>query len=311
MQAATIVILLFKISVLCSGIFFNMLVTSCSFRTWQRNGFRSSQDLIVLFMGLSCTAFSSFQFSVDMSFYIWNPIFQNLNLCFIGILVIFPFLFFLSFSMTAWLCVFYCMKIVSFHHRVLVALKFRFLVRLPHLIAGTFVVASILLILLVCAIFTSFSLESNDNSTFLCRKLNDTLMDNVLFITNMFNLSIVGPFLLIVLSLGSTVTSLVRHIRRIQLSASLDNSHVKAHVKAILIMTLLLMLNVLFFISNQMLCWRLVAGNDFLEWIFLVLYYIYCPLQALVLLFRIHKSSSVAFLSFFRCLSKEEDNCSE
>ncbi|XP_077305987.1 taste receptor type 2 member 143-like [Lithobates pipiens] len=303
MQATGIVILFFVMLSSCSGIFLNVLVASSSFRAWRREKFQTSQDLIVFFMGSSCTVFSGFQFFIDISSFFWNSTFQSPNLCVIAINSMYSFIVLLSMSMTAWLCVFYCVKIVSFHHQLLIAMKTRFLVNLPCLIAGTFVISSLVVILPICVVFSSIPIENADNSTIYCHKVNDTLVDNVLFIMGKTSFIIVAPFLLILLSLGSTVTSLVRHVRRIQLSSILHNSNVQAHVKAAKIMTLLLVLNVSFYLSTAILNWKLVIGNEFVNLMLVIIYYIVWPLQALTLLFRNPNFSPVAFVCFCRCPS--------
>ncbi|XP_040211671.1 taste receptor type 2 member 134-like [Rana temporaria] len=302
MPAAEIGLVFFVILSSCSGMFLNVLVASSSFGAWRKDKFQTSQDLIVFFMGSSCAVFSGFQFLIDMSSYFWVSPFQGPNLCLIAINSIYNFIVFFSISMTAWLCVFYCVKIVSLNHHFLIAMKSGFLANLPRLIAGTFFISSVLLIVPICVAFTSIPVESADNSTIYCQKVNHTLMDNVFFITGKSTLIVVVPFLLIMLSLGTTVTSLVRHVRRIQISSVLHNSNVQAHVKAAKIMTLLLILNVSFYLSSVILNWKVVIGNHFVNLILVnvIIYYIFWPLQALTLLFRNPNSSPVAFVCFCR-----------
>ncbi|XP_063789007.1 taste receptor type 2 member 41-like [Pseudophryne corroboree] len=304
METAEIAFYLVSIIISSSGISCNILMAAASYRIWVTDGFSNPRDLIIFYIGLCSALFQSFYISLYVSYLVWADMLSTYNVCTIIINVVFA-IFICTVSLTSWLCSFYCIKLVSFQHRIILFLKTGLPTMIPWIIGGTLGMCGLLLVLLLGVIFMSVPLDNTYNSTSYCTRVSDEYNSNVLDIVYRAYFLIIFPFLLILISLGCTLAPLIIHIRRVQRSPSLDNSHLKAHITAAKTMILLLVLNVAFFTSQVL--WNEVwlSMSSPLYWIYGMFYVSFWKLQALTLIFR-NKKLRVTCQSFLlNCFKKK------
>ncbi|XP_071977772.1 taste receptor type 2 member 4-like [Engystomops pustulosus] len=284
------VLIAFNIIGSCSGMFLNMVIAVLSFRTSSKDAFWSPRDLLLFSIGLSSAVFGGFQFFTNMTSYIWIEVFMTFNVCINFVNVVFILTIFSSTCLTSLLCSFYCIKLVTFQHWFFTQLRSVFPSLLPWMIAGTFVISAVLLVALVGVISLTAPLL-DDGTMSNCPSINETYEEEVQAVMIGLNCMIALPFLLIVVSLGVTFASLVLHVWKLQNSSSLDKSHIVAHIEAAKTMVLLLVLNVLFYLSNLLLNWNLVPRYSTLQTLCIMIYFFFWPLQALILILRTKKLS--------------------
>ncbi|MEE6521062.1 hypothetical protein FKM82_019083 [Ascaphus truei] len=114
-----VLILLITISTIpcIAGTIFNSCIMAVSYRNWRKDTSLNQCDLILLSMGLSNLALQcimntqSFLHLVPSHIWFYREI--GSYLIFLQL-----FLIFVNFWITAWLCVYYCIKISNFMHRL-------------------------------------------------------------------------------------------------------------------------------------------------------------------------------------------------
>ncbi|KAM3916061.1 taste receptor type 2 member 134-like [Leptodactylus fuscus] len=309
METESIASLLLSIITSSSAIYLHVFISVVSYRTWLTDGFRHPQGLLFFCLGLSSTIFEGYQLSIDISLYFWPPHFSVFNVCTIYILYLFTFCIFFNMCQTSWLCSFYCISLVSGQHWIIRFLKSRLSSMVPWIVAGTLVMSGIVLISLLAVIFITVPVEDTDNTTFYCRKFNETYIGHLLVIKNGFNILMALPFCLILVSLSCTVSTLVRHMWRVRRTLSMDRSHLEAHIQAAKTMILLLALNTSFYLVKLLEDWTLLLHWNLLpfpgNWLCQAVHYFFWPLQALTLIFR-NKKLYRNFLSCPNRRSSEE-----
>ncbi|XP_056392737.1 taste receptor type 2 member 4-like [Hyla sarda] len=299
MELSAILFLSFDIVGLCSGIFFNMFISVVSYRTWlHHHGLHHPRGLLLFCLGLSSSIHEVYVLFYTMSAYIWPKEFLSITVCMILAQCLFPFFSFFPTCQISLLCSFYCIKLVSFQHWILKVLKSRLPSVLPWIIAGTLVISGMVMVTLLGVIFISVPVDNSENNTLYCRRINDTYFDQIMNITNSFNILAFFPFYLILVSLSCTVSALVRHIRRVQGTLSLDRSHLDAHLHAVTTMILLLALNMSFYGSKLFIEWNDQPSPLIVVcWIIFILFY---PLLALTLIYR----TKILYSYFICCLHR-------
>ncbi|XP_073490755.1 taste receptor type 2 member 4-like [Aquarana catesbeiana] len=181
---------------------------------------------------------------------------------------------------TTWLAMFYYVRLVNFSHPYLLRMKAIFLSSVPQLIMGS-VLGSIIITLPL-----SWLTEVNPlhNVTLLT---NESAYDtNINFSFSMCN-SFFGCFLPITLTclcIGKCVTSLLRHVWRINLSKShLTSSQLQGHIRATRIMIMKLVLDLTFVLLATV---DLLTSfqNDTLVFCTCIIALMYPTLQCLILI---------------------------
>ncbi|XP_056392747.1 taste receptor type 2 member 4-like [Hyla sarda] len=285
MAPEILVLLVLNIVTSCSGLFLNTFIAVISCRTRMRNVSQNPRDLLLFSIGLSSVLFGTFQFLTNMAGYIWTDLFFALNFCLIIVNLVFVLSLFSSICLTSLLCSFYCIKLVTFRHRIFTQMRSVFPSLLPWMVAGTFVIPGVVLVTLVGVILMTAPLL-HDGSILHCPKINQTYVVTQQAIMTGLNLMTALPFLLIVVSLGVTLSSLTFYVWKLHNSSSFDKSHLRAHSEAAKTMLLLLTLNVLFYLSHLMLSWDLVAVFSPMGIMSFIMYFSFWALQALTLLTR-------------------------
>ncbi|KAM4632107.1 taste receptor type 2 member 4-like [Discoglossus pictus] len=299
MQSEAIAILTIASTALMSGVPLNVFIMAVSFRAWVKGGQQSSANLLLLVLG---------PFNITT---LILQCFGNIIQCFVDVFSSFNIYFifavccstFLSSSwITAWLSTFYCIKIVTFQHRLITYLKLRFSILLPWLLSGSIILSFSLMTLLLVITILHVPFINLDNNT------NDSSYGQLSgyrnirpFIYGWVAASCV-PLLLSVISLGLTITSLILHVLRLHRgSSNISFSQVKAHVHAAITMTLLLILQIIYFLV-------LTSDTLFLScniawfWFCNIIYCYFGTVQALILILG-NKKLSLA-CRVFGCLLK-------
>ncbi|KAG8546010.1 hypothetical protein GDO81_019915, partial [Engystomops pustulosus] len=181
--------------------------------------------------------------------------------------------------MTSWLCIFYCIKITTFQFRFLVWLKSWFSDVLPGLIFMSIVVSFVLIYPITTVL-----------STGKC-SANNTVERSVEFLPlvvprRFLPIILVWcciPCLLIFMSLTMTIASLVLHVLRIKGSPSFSDSQITAHVSSMKTMASLLVLYIIFYLSQVILLLNMFPFTSGWFWLFLLLHYSFCTLQGIIL----------------------------
>ncbi|KAG8548252.1 hypothetical protein GDO81_025940 [Engystomops pustulosus] len=297
METEAILAVLYFILSSSFGIYFNAFIAVVSYRTWLHDGSHHPQGLLLFSIGFSSLIFQGLQIFFYISYYFWTEAFALFSVCMLFFRCLLTFCVFFSLCQTSWLCSFYCIKLVSFQHWIIQVLKSRLPIILPWIMAGTLVITTMGVVLLLCLTFVSVPLDYTGNSTF-CRSINESYIPYIENIFDGFNILIALPFTLIMVSLSCTVSTLVQHVQRVQGSLMLDKSHLEAHIDAAKTMIVLLALNTSFYVSLVLILWDVVTYPW--SWICIVLFCSFWPLQALTLIFRTKKLHR----SFIWCLQK-------
>ncbi|XP_053550809.1 taste receptor type 2 member 9-like [Bombina bombina] len=181
----------------------------------------------------------------------------------------------LSFWLTAWLCSFYCVTIVRFHHEVITSLKMRLPDVVPKLLLGTLLlsfsisVPTIWYIKFVTESTTSANLTGNYSAM-----TAFVFYHNSTFTSIFITIGCIMPLVITLTSIGFTVASLLRHVQQMKLNApSLSAAQLEAHYRACRTMVLLVILYVTFNVTAIRFPFSNLSFEFFLIiWLILLLY---------------------------------------
>ncbi|XP_075421254.1 taste receptor type 2 member 7-like [Ascaphus truei] len=215
-----------------------------SYRNWRKDTSLNLCDLILLSMGLSNLAMQCIMntqsFVLLLQSHIWFYSKIHSSLIFLQLSLIF-----LSFWLTAWLCVYYCIKIANFMHHLFFRVKLWISSVLQKLLlmsaVGSFIIS-------VPSLWTCRQIYHQENSTYSltanCSSVSET---PAFYISNIVILAVLGsclPFLLSLISIGLTLTSLWRHIWRMkQKTSDFSIPRLQVHSRAARTMILLVVLS--------------------------------------------------------------------
>uniref|UniRef100_A0A8D0BLN6 Taste receptor type 2 member 40 n=1 Tax=Salvator merianae TaxID=96440 RepID=A0A8D0BLN6_SALMN len=211
------------------GLLSNGFITAVIITEWAKSRSLASCEQLLLSLGVS-NIFATFVLS--LGFYDWNTkiIFSN-TLTFL-VYYSFSYIVFMRFWLTAWLCVFYCVKILNSTHSFFLWWRMRISWLVPRLILGSCVasfLASVIMILSDPKPFQSNGAANITNIT----KVGE--MEELWKNGNIFFL-IIGstcPLLIVFFCSILVVASLCRHACKMTSKGSnLRNLQTEAHVKA-------------------------------------------------------------------------------
>ncbi|XP_077305929.1 taste receptor type 2 member 40-like [Lithobates pipiens] len=177
--------------------------------------------------------------------------------------------FYASVWNTAWLSIFYYVRLVNFSHPYLLKMKVVFLSSVPQLIVGS-VLGSIIIAL---PLFWFTEANSLQNGTLFAIYFDTTI--NFTYTTLNPFFGCILPSTLTCLCIGQCVTSLLRHVWRINLSEShLTSSQLQIHIRATKIMIMRLVLDLTFYLSVAAAMLISYQHDTFTicYWIFLLMY---------------------------------------
>ncbi|XP_060615857.2 taste receptor type 2 member 9-like [Anolis sagrei] len=268
------VFLLAVADLVLAGLISNGFIATVTIREWTKCRRLASSEEIFLSLALSniCSTVLSI-------LYFWGT-YNNFPL-----FKIFPATFFAAvtrFWFTAWLCVFYCIKIVNSTHAFFLWCKMRISWLIPRLLIGSLALSFFVSFISV----RIFPIELQSNTT-----------ANATSITQVKLKDYLGPFRLLFLIIGSgsplivvlfcsimVIASLSRHVCRMaSTTSSFKDLQTEAHIKAVRIVIFLLFLYVSYFMAQTI---SLVAQVVDMERTFIsVVMIMYSPAQAAVLIF--------------------------
>ncbi|XP_075421248.1 taste receptor type 2 member 7-like [Ascaphus truei] len=161
------------------------------------------------------------------------------------------FLIYLNFWLTAWLCVYYCIKISNFMHRLFFRVKLWVSSVLQKLLlmsaVGSFIIS-------VPSLWICSQKDSQENSTYSlianCSVVSETpafYISNIIISPMIAIAAVLGsclPFLLSLISIGLTLTSLLGHVWRMKKKTSdFSIPRLQVHSRAARTMILLVVLS--------------------------------------------------------------------
>ncbi|XP_077305963.1 taste receptor type 2 member 41-like [Lithobates pipiens] len=158
--------------------------------------------------------------------------------------------FYASVWNTAWLSMFYFVQLVNFSHPYLLRMKAVFLSSVPQLIVGS----SLGSIIITLPLFWVTEVNPIQNVTLLT--VASAYDFNINFSFSMCNsfFGCILPITVTCLCIGQCVTSLLRHVWRINLSEShLTSSQLQGHIRATRIMIMRLVLDLIFSLLDDVL----------------------------------------------------------
>ncbi|KAM4632119.1 taste receptor type 2 member 39-like [Discoglossus pictus] len=302
MQPEDIAALTLALNAFMSGVPLNVFIMAVSFRAWVKGGQQSSADLLLLVLGTINI--------ITLSVQCFNNIIPTLGIDpFVSLFGMYCFItvFYSTALSSSWihacLSTFYCIKTVTFQHRLITYLKLRFSILLPWLLSGSIILSFSLMTLLLVVPSLYVPSDNLDNNT------NNSSDEQIYYMKLYINLFIYGlttaaciPLLLSVISLGLTITSLILHVLRLHRGS--PNISFTQHVHAAITMTLLLILQIIYLLvlMSKISC---LSCNIAWTWFSNIIYCYFYTLQALILILG-NKKLSLA-CGVFGCLLKREN----
>ncbi|MEE6513675.1 hypothetical protein FKM82_021456, partial [Ascaphus truei] len=246
-------ILLITISIIpcISGTIFNSCIMAVSYRNWRKDISLNQCDLILLIMGLSNLALLCI-LNAEIFLYLIPSHLRFYREIYSALLFLELSLIFLNFWLTAWLCVYYCIKIANFMHRLFLRVKLWVSSVLQKLLlmsaVGSFIIS-------VPSLWICRQIDPQENSTYSltanCSAVSETPAFNI---SNTVIAAVLGcclPILLSFISIGLTLTSLWGHVWRMkQKTSDFSIPRLQVHSRAARTMILLVVLSMSFCITE-------------------------------------------------------------
>ncbi|XP_075421247.1 taste receptor type 2 member 40-like [Ascaphus truei] len=239
-------ILLITISIIpcIAGTIFNSCIMAVSYRDWRKDISLNQCDLILLSIGLSNLALLC-----TLNTQLWLPMLQS-HIWFyrdltLALLVLQIFIICLNIWLTGWLCVYYCIKIANFMHRLFFRVKLWISSVLQKLLlmsaVGSFIIS-------VPSMWTCGQIDAQENSNYsLTANYSAVSETSALCISNIVIMAVLGcclPILLSLISIGLTLTSLLGHVWRMkQKTSDFSIPRLQVHSRAARTMILLVVLS--------------------------------------------------------------------
>ncbi|XP_063789030.1 taste receptor type 2 member 41-like [Pseudophryne corroboree] len=276
MQLANIALLEFMFLDIFAGLFLNGLIIYISSRTWRNGGYLSPGDAILVALGLCNIIMQTLLTCGIIIYYFWIHTFLSYSFFSVFFAIYNPMCLSSSW-MTSWLCIFYCIKITNFQCSVFVLVKSRFSGMLPWLILAS---VALSVIFISSGYLTALNPAGNATQHDSSQRVPFTL-SSVFLVVLVFWCCL--PCVLILTSLGTTLTSLVIHVFRMKASTDFSSSKIEAHINGIRTMTLLLVLYIIFYLTQIILSLSIFPFSSPWFWILLVLHFSFCTLQGVIL----------------------------
>ncbi|XP_030066122.1 taste receptor type 2 member 40-like [Microcaecilia unicolor] len=266
------------------GILTNSLTVTINVQDWIKYGSLNSCDKILLTIGLSNIAFQCIMISNDMCMLLWIEVFV-LDYVYLIFFVLLMLMIYNSFWLTASLCIFYCIKIITFHHPVLAWLKLRISKIVPFLLLGSVIGPFLLIVPAVWDTYKDYGLNVSasliDNSTFKSYRLRQTFS----YSTASLLLGCCMPFLLVLLSIILILTSLCRHARRMENNTGgFNKPRLEAHIGAAKTVIFLLFHYIVFYTAEVLLLFDTFQLASLWSVLCMILVYAFAPIQSVILI---------------------------
>uniref|UniRef100_A0A803SLQ2 Taste receptor type 2 n=1 Tax=Anolis carolinensis TaxID=28377 RepID=A0A803SLQ2_ANOCA len=266
------------------GLISNGFIATVTIREWTKHRRLASSEQLFLSLALSniCS-------TILTILYFWGTYVTNNLLLF----KIFPATFFAAvtrFWFTAWLCVFYCIKIVNSTHALFLWCKMRISWLIPRI---SWLIHRLLLGSLLISLFISFfafheflfEFQSNRTASVANRTQEQTLRKTVDYFKVLFlAIGTSCPLLVVLFCSILSIVSLCRHIHRMtREKSSFRSIQAEAHLKAAQTMLSLLFFYVLFYVGETLSMTIHFENGKQISAIFVVLLYSHAQAAILVL----------------------------
>ncbi|XP_075421249.1 taste receptor type 2 member 40-like [Ascaphus truei] len=227
-----------------AGTIFNWCIMAVSYRNWRKDTSLNQCDLILLSMALSNLALLCILNAELLLHLVPSHLrfYREINSAFIFLEIV---IIYLNIWLTGWLCVYYCIKISNFMHRLFFRVKLWVSSVLQKLLlmsaVGSFIIS-------VPSLWTCRQIDPQENSTYSltanCSAVSET---SAFYISNIVILAVLGCFMPILLSfiaIGLTLTSLWGHVWRMkQKTSDFSIPRLEVHSRAARNMILLVVLS--------------------------------------------------------------------
>ncbi|KAG8539877.1 hypothetical protein GDO81_019911 [Engystomops pustulosus] len=265
------------------GVSFNFYIIVKNVVEWKRGHGLSLCDKILVLMAMNNVCLQC-DMNVATFLYIVFPEMVQYKSAYSTLSVFLIFQFYFSFWITACLCIFYCLRIVSFKHHLFVQLKMNISDVIPRFLmlagVGSFGIS-------VLSIWHIKVTPSNPNANL----SEGMFMNNVTIVLSpsyKVLTIVVGcclPFVLTVLSTVLTLSSLYTHTWSMRNNkAGVSIPRLDAHIRAARIMIHLAVLYAVFYISEVCLLASSLSVDNFWELLSLIFVLIYPTSQSLTII---------------------------
>ncbi|XP_075175994.1 taste receptor type 2 member 41-like [Anomaloglossus baeobatrachus] len=225
------------------GAFLNSCIVALNFRFWRDTTTSGAYKKILLAIGITNILFQGIL--------IFDSICETFNFYFLCehlllSLLVFEFtLIKVNFWNTTWLSIFCCARLVNYNHQFFLRIKAKFISFLPHLIVGSVLVSATINSQLP---WTTI-LHHYQNSTDYQHLSTPIIIFDHYYIIFCTLFGFIIPFSVTFVAIGLSVTTLVRHIKRIESGDSnLTSDQRRGHHRAVRTMVIRVLLDLLFFI---------------------------------------------------------------
>ncbi|XP_075433289.1 taste receptor type 2 member 8-like [Ascaphus truei] len=219
-----------------AGIILNFYIMAVNFFDWKMGHKLSPCDQILVIMALN-NVFLQCGLNVNESLAVMCPELLFSREVYLTTSILLMFELYISFWLTACLCIYYCLRIVTFNHNLFIHLKFRISALVPKLILVSGLGSFAISIPCIWEVHVGPLLGSGNvtGSSFVNNmSFHLSLPYKAIIIT----LGCCLPFLLTLFSIALTLTSLWTHARRMKQNASGSSPppRIDAHLRAARIM---------------------------------------------------------------------------
>ncbi|XP_056392736.1 taste receptor type 2 member 40-like [Hyla sarda] len=262
-----------------TGVLTNVFIVVVNVHVWLRGQSLNSSDHLVVSLALSNFCFSCINASTIVCFIYFYDIFL-VDYVFYILYMIMTYSIFSSSWLSAWLCLFFCVKIITYQQGCMAWLKAKITSVVPWLILSSqvFSIASSLPVIWsftkVYASNSTDQLETNGTSTVVGYKINQTY--------NLFSIFIncFVPFMVVMATTGRIIASLFSHARHMKQNMEDHGPSLKAHQGAARTMMSLLILYLIFYVVELGL--GFLSMMDPLYWVCFLLIFSFPTLQSVI-----------------------------
>ncbi|KAM3916060.1 taste receptor type 2 member 40-like [Leptodactylus fuscus] len=264
-----------------SGVMTNVFIVVVNLHDWLKGRSFNSSDHLVVSLALSNFCFSCINAATIVCSIFFSSIFL-VDFVFYTLYGIMSYSIFSSSWLSAWLCLFFCVKIISFQHGCMLWLKTNITSVVPWLILLSQVlsiVSSLPIIWTITKVYATNATDeigTNGTLTFTGYQMSQTY--------NMFSLLIncFIPFMFVMVTTGRIIVSLCAHARHMKQNMEDHGPSLKAQQGAARTMMSLLILYLIFYVVELGLGFLSMA--DPLYWVCFVLIFSFPTLQSGVII---------------------------
>ncbi|XP_075687756.1 taste receptor type 2 member 40-like [Rhinoderma darwinii] len=262
-----------------TGVLTNVFIVVVNFRDWLRGQSLNSSDKLMVSLALSNLSFSCINAAIIVCTILFSSILM-VDYIFYTLYMIMSYSIFSSSWLSASLCLFFCLKIISFKHGCMAWMKTNITTVVPWLILLSQVFSIVSSLPMIWSITKVFALnstnafETNRTLTFIGYKMNVTY--------NLFSLLIncCVPFIFVIAATGRIIVSLCTHAHHMKQNMEDRGPSLKAHQGAARTMMSLLILYLIFYVVEIGL--GFLSMLDPLYWVCFLLIVSFPTLQSII-----------------------------